>query len=82
MLALRRLLSFVRDYPRDSLLAAVAHAEHYALFDLDRVERLVLKHVAHEYFVVFDSPSPDQRKDDAAADAHETDDDPQDDNHE
>jgi hypothetical protein len=75
MLALRRLLGFVRDYPRDSLLAAVAHADHYKLFDLDRLERLVLKHVAHEYFVVFDSPTPHQLEDDTTSEQHPVDDD-------
>lgn len=88
MLALRRLLGFVRDYPRDSLLAAVAHADHYDLFDLGRLERLVLRHVAHDYFIVSDSPLPDQRKDDATTEQHPADpnapdnDDPEDDEHE
>jgi hypothetical protein len=49
---LRRLVSMLRDYPRAPLLAAVAQAEQYGLFDLDRVERMVLKQIAHEYFIV------------------------------
>jgi hypothetical protein len=51
-LALRRLLKLQRDYPRTSFLAAVAKAEQYGLYDLDRLERMVLKEIAHEYFVL------------------------------
>jgi hypothetical protein len=49
---LRRLVSMLRDYPRAPFLAAVAQAEQYGLFDLDRLERMVLKQIAHDYFVV------------------------------
>jgi transposase len=51
-LVLRRLLKLVRDYPEAPLLAAVLTAEQYGLFDLDRVERLVLKQIATDYFVL------------------------------
>jgi transposase len=51
-LALRRLLKLLRDYPRAPFLAAVRQAEQYGLFDLDRLERMVLKEIAHEYFVL------------------------------
>ncbi len=51
-LALRRLLKLHRDCPRASLLAAVAKAEQYGLYDLDRLEGLVLKENAHEHFVL------------------------------
>jgi hypothetical protein len=50
--ALRRLLRMLRDYPREPLLAAVATALQYGLFDLDRLERLVLRHVGRDYFVL------------------------------
>ncbi len=49
---LRRLLGMVRDYPRAPLLAAVQAAADYGLYDLDRVERMVLQRIAHDYFVV------------------------------
>jgi hypothetical protein len=49
---LRRLLGMVRDYPRASLLAAVQAATDYGLYDLDRLERMVLQRIAHDYFVV------------------------------
>ena len=35
-----------------AFLAAVADAERYRLFDLDRLERMVLKQIAHDYFVL------------------------------
>jgi len=51
-LALRCLLRLVRDYPRPPLLVAVQRAERYGLFDLDRLERMVLKEIADDYFVL------------------------------
>ncbi|MBI3261845.1 MAG: IS21 family transposase [Acidobacteria bacterium] len=51
-LALRRLLSMVRDYPREPLLAAVAQAGQYGLFHLDRLERMVLRQIVRDYFVL------------------------------
>lgn len=51
-LPLRRLLSMLRDYPRDAFLSAVVLAEQYRLFDLDRLERMILKQIAREYFVL------------------------------
>jgi hypothetical protein len=49
---LRRLLSMVQEYPRAAFLAALALAEQYRLFDLDRLERMVLRRIAEEYFVM------------------------------
>jgi len=49
---LRRLLRMLRDYPREPLLAAVDTALQYGLFDLERLERLVLRHVGRDYFVL------------------------------
>ena len=47
---LRRLLKMMRDYPRDSFLQAIRDAAHYGLYDLQRVERMVLKNVARDFF--------------------------------
>lgn len=55
--ALRRLLAMVREYPKQPLLEAIRSAAHYGLYDLDRVERLILRAVAEEYFRI---PHPDQ----------------------
>ena len=40
----------LRDYPREPLLAAVAEAERYRLLDLDRLEKMVLRQIADDYF--------------------------------
>jgi hypothetical protein len=49
---LRRLLALRRDYPRQAFLEAVTIALQYGLFDLDRLERLTLRLIAKEYFVL------------------------------
>ena len=49
---LRRLLGMLRDYPRPTLLTAVDAALEYGLFDLDRLDRMVLRNVARDYFVL------------------------------
>jgi hypothetical protein len=51
-LALRQLLRLVREYPRQPLLAAVREAARYGLYDLDRLERMILRRVAREYFLL------------------------------
>jgi hypothetical protein len=53
---LRRLLSMLQEYPREAFLAAVALAEQYRLFDLDRLEKMVLREIAHDYFVIASDP--------------------------
>jgi transposase len=50
--ALRRLLSMLRDYPREPLLAAFAEAERFGLFDPERVERMVIKRIAGDFFLL------------------------------
>jgi transposase len=56
VLALRQLLRLVREYPREPLLAAVREAGRYGLYDLDRVERMILRRVARDYFLLDDDP--------------------------
>jgi len=56
ILALRQLLRMVREYPREPLLAAVGEAARYGLYDLDRVERMVLRKVASDYFLLKNDP--------------------------
>jgi len=51
-LALRQLLRFVREYPREPLLGAVRDAARYGLYDLDRLERMILRRVTREYFLL------------------------------
>jgi hypothetical protein len=57
-LALRQLLRFVREYPRQPLLGAVEEAARYGLYDLDRLERMILRRVTREYFLL-EEPSED-----------------------
>jgi hypothetical protein len=47
---LRRLLSMLREYPREPFLAAITDAERYRLFELDRLETMVLRRIADDYF--------------------------------
>lgn len=51
-LVLRQLLRLAREYPRQPLLSAVAEAARYGLYDLDRVERMILRRVARDYFLL------------------------------
>ncbi len=60
-LALRQLLRMVREYPRTPLLAAVEEAAHYGLYNLDRLERMILRRVARDYFLLDESKgNPDE----------------------
>lgn len=58
--ALRRLLEMKRSYPAAPFLAAIEQALRYGLFDLGRVEALILKYVAGDFFGL-----PAVNKDDA-----------------
>ena len=51
-LSLRQLLRMLREYPRESFLAAVREAAQYGLYDLDRLERMILRRVARDYFLL------------------------------
>ncbi len=62
-LALRQLLRMVREYPREALVAAVREAARYGLYDLDRVERMVLRRVARDYFLLADWKGTDDDDD-------------------
>jgi hypothetical protein len=51
-LALRQLLRLLREYPREAFLAAVQEASRYGLYDLDRLERMILRRIARDYFLL------------------------------
>jgi transposase len=57
-LALRQLLRMAREYPREPLLAAIQTAAHYGLYDLGRLERMVLRSIATSYFQLPLTPDP------------------------
>ena len=46
------------EYPREPLLAALQTAAHYGLYDLGRLERMVLRGIATTYFQLPLSPDP------------------------
>lgn len=50
---LRTVRRMLRDYPRAALDKALTDASHYGLYDLDRVERMVLKNVQTDFFPRF-----------------------------
>ena len=56
---LRRLLEMKRTYPSEPFLAALEQALQFGLFDLGRLEVLILKRVAGEFFAL------DEEQDDA-----------------
>jgi transposase len=62
--ALNRLLQLKRSYPPQPFLAAVEQALKYGLFDLTRLETLVLRHVAGDFFAL-DDETQDDTPDDA-----------------
>jgi transposase len=59
-LALRQLLRLVKEYPREALLGAVEEAARYGLYDLDRLERMILRRVAHDYFLLHEEGQEDE----------------------
>ena len=50
--ALRRLIGMKRTYPSGPFLAAIEQALRYGLFDLGRLEALILKQVAGDFFAL------------------------------
>lgn len=48
--ALRQILRMLDDYPREPLLNAVRSAEHYGLYDVDRLETMILQRIDRDYF--------------------------------
>lgn len=70
--ALNRLLQIKRSYPSEPFLAALQQACKYGLFDLTRLETLVLRHVAGDFFALGgddDDTHNDHDQDDTPDDA-------------
>jgi hypothetical protein len=53
------MLQLKRSYPPQPFLAAVEQALKYGLFDLNRLETLVLRHVAGDFFALDDETQDD-----------------------
>jgi len=51
-LVLRQLLRLLREYPREPFLGAIGEAAQYGLYDLDRVERMILRRVQRDFFLL------------------------------
>jgi hypothetical protein len=47
-------LSFQRTYPPEPFLSALAKALAYGLFDLSRLDKMILEHVAGDFFRIPD----------------------------
>jgi hypothetical protein len=58
-LSLRRLMALRRDYPEEPFLRAVQTATTYGLFDMERLESLILRTIGSEYFVLPSLEDPD-----------------------
>jgi hypothetical protein len=56
---LRKLLGMLQEYPREAFLSALGEAERYGLFDLNRLEKMVLRQIAADYFVLSLEPEAD-----------------------
>ena len=54
-LVLRQLLRMLREYPREPLLGAIEEAAQYGLYDLDRVERRILRRVQRDFCLLGDN---------------------------
>jgi transposase len=63
VLALRQLLRLVREYPRESWLGAVREAARYGLYDLDRLERMILRRVQRDFFLLDQDPEKEPSDD-------------------
>ena len=50
--ALNRLVQLQRTYPTQPFLGALEQALKYGMFDLTRLETLVLRHVAGDFFAL------------------------------
>lgn len=58
VLALRQLKRMLDEYPRTPLLDAVQEAHRYGLYDLDRVETMILQRIDRDFFP-FNEPGDD-----------------------
>ncbi len=47
---LRRLLNLKQTYPKTAFVSAIEKSLHYGLFDLTRLENLILTHIAGDFF--------------------------------
>lgn len=60
LLTMRRLHRLVEQYPAAPLLNALRTAQHYGLYDLERLERMVLRNIAGNFFNLPDVEDDDE----------------------
>ena len=60
---LRWLLRMIDEYPRDAMSAALDEALAFGMTDLERLERMVLRRVANDYFVLPRRPDGEEEDD-------------------
>lgn len=51
---MKRLLELKRTYPQEPFLAALAQALQFGLFDLVRIEKMILSFIAGDFFQIHD----------------------------
>ena len=68
--AINRLLQLKRTYPVQPFLGALEKALKYGLFDLTRLETLVLRHVAGDFFALAGDDDDDHQDNDQDDTAH------------
>jgi hypothetical protein len=56
--SLRRLLDLKRTYPHEAFEKAVLEASQYGLYDLARLEQMILSHVAGDFFTLEEDEMP------------------------
>lgn len=70
----RRLLRMVTEYPRAHLVEAVRHGTQYGLYDLERIENMVLRSLARGFFFVVPGASSAGANTDINIDPEDSDD--------
>ena len=53
----------IADYPRIPLLGAIEEAARYGMVDVDRLERMVLRRIASDFFNLRPSGAPEGDRD-------------------
>lgn len=55
---LRRLLDLKRTYPPEAFEKALVQALYYGLYDLSRLEQMILSHVQGDFFTIEEEEEP------------------------
>jgi hypothetical protein len=42
----------VREYPRHGVITAIEEAARYGLYNMDRLERMILRRLARDFFLL------------------------------